>query len=76
MLIFRNSYLNAVLSGTKIHKVISEARNGATCDTYFTKCPYSLNSINRSLADYAEKYASLQENNEHFSDSFNAVPLE
>jgi hypothetical protein len=72
----RNSYLNALLSGTKVHEAISEARSGASCDTYFSKCPYSLNSINRSLADYAEKYVSQQENNEDFLDSFNDVPLE
>ncbi|EFX67255.1 hypothetical protein DAPPUDRAFT_261922 [Daphnia pulex] len=71
-----NSYLNALLSGTKVHEAISEARSGASCDTYFSKCPYSLNSINRSLADYAEKYVSQQENNEDFLDSFNDVPLE
>ena len=72
----RNSYLNALLSGTKIHEAISEARNGATCNTYFTKCPYSLNSINHSLADYAEKYVNQQENNDDYLNAFNDIPLE
>ena len=72
----RNSYLNALLSGTKVHEAISEARSGATCNTYFTKCPYSLNSINRSLAEYADKYVSKEDNNDDFLDSFNDVPLE
>ncbi len=50
-------------------------KSGATCNTYFAKCPYSMDSINRSLTSYAEKYAMRQENVDEFTDSFNDIQL-
>ncbi|KAK4037769.1 uncharacterized protein LOC116935694 [Daphnia magna] len=70
------TYFSTLLSGTKIEEAIRQAKNGETCNKYFTKCPYSLDSLNHSLTDYAEKYVMSQANIDDQLYSFNDVSLE
>ncbi|XP_057368300.1 uncharacterized protein LOC130689309 [Daphnia carinata] len=70
------TYFSTLLSGTKIEEAIREAKIDETCNIYFTKCPYSLNSLNHSLFDYAEKYVMNQANIDDQLYSFNDVSLE